>query len=181
MEHSYHGDTVGAMSLGMRGPFHAGLRERSFRRGSNSVPGTRDKRLCHSPIALEAICAGKKPAAFLVEPLVLGAGGMLMYSPDVLRAMREICARHRVLFIADEVMTGFGRTGTLFACEQAQIKTGHPLLLERANGQVPCRWRPRSRRRKSIRRFTQRIGRTPFTTRVHSPEIQWHARRRLPT
>ncbi len=63
--------------------------------------------------ALEALWrAAEKPAAFIVEPLILGAGGMLVYSAQVLRQMRDICARHDVLFIADEVMTGWGRTGT---------------------------------------------------------------------
>ena len=70
--------------------------------------------------ALETACA-ERPAAFIVEPLILGAGGMLIYPPHLLRAMADICARHDVLFIADEVMTGFGRTGTLFACEQADV------------------------------------------------------------
>jgi adenosylmethionine-8-amino-7-oxononanoate aminotransferase len=71
--------------------------------------------------ALEAICRAEAPAALIVEPLILGAGGMTIYAPHVLTAMREVCARHGVLFIADEVMTGWGRTGTLFACEQAGI------------------------------------------------------------
>lgn len=53
--------------------------------------------------------------------MILGAGGMLMYSPHILREMRRICAEADVLFIADEVMTGWGRTGTLFACEQAEV------------------------------------------------------------
>jgi adenosylmethionine-8-amino-7-oxononanoate aminotransferase len=57
----------------------------------------------------------------IVEPLVLGAGGMRMYSPAVLTDLRRICAHHEILFIADEVMTGWGRTGTMFACEQAGI------------------------------------------------------------
>jgi adenosylmethionine-8-amino-7-oxononanoate aminotransferase len=70
--------------------------------------------------ALEMACA-QQPAALIVEPLILGAGGMLIYPPHVLRAMADICARHDVLFIADEVMTGWGRTGTLFACEQAGV------------------------------------------------------------
>ncbi|HBM72035.1 MAG TPA: adenosylmethionine--8-amino-7-oxononanoate aminotransferase BioA, partial [Erythrobacter sp.] len=70
--------------------------------------------------ALEAECAGGA-AAFIVEPLVLGAGGMLMYPPAVLAEMRAICARHGTLFIADEVMTAWGRTGTLTACEQADV------------------------------------------------------------
>ena len=55
------------------------------------------------------------------EGRVLGAGGMLMYPPAVLAEMRAICARHGTLFIADEVMTAWGRTGTLTACEQADV------------------------------------------------------------
>lgn len=53
---------------------------------------------------------------------MLGAGGMLMYEPGVLAELRALCRRHGVFFIADEVMTGFGRTGTMFACEQAGIE-----------------------------------------------------------
>jgi adenosylmethionine-8-amino-7-oxononanoate aminotransferase len=60
-------------------------------------------------------------AALIVEPLVLGAGGMLIYPPSVLSQMKCICEAYDVLFIADEVMTGWGRTGTLFACEQAGV------------------------------------------------------------
>ena len=71
--------------------------------------------------ALEAQCRAGQAAALIVEPLVLGAGGMLMYPAAVLAQLRAICARHGVLFIADEVMTGWGRTGSMFACEQAGI------------------------------------------------------------
>ena len=60
-------------------------------------------------------------AAFIAEPLILGAGGMLVYPAAILAQMHAICAKHGVLFIADEVMTGWGRTGTLLACEQAGI------------------------------------------------------------
>ena len=62
--------------------------------------------------ALEHACRAEPVAALIVEPLILGAGGMLIYPPDVLAEMKRICERHGALFIADEVMTGWGRTGT---------------------------------------------------------------------
>jgi adenosylmethionine-8-amino-7-oxononanoate aminotransferase len=71
--------------------------------------------------ALEAHCLHSSTAAFLVEPLILGAGGILIYSAHLLAEMHRICTHYGVLFIADEVMTGWGRTGTLFACEQAGV------------------------------------------------------------
>lgn len=71
--------------------------------------------------ALESACQNDMPAAFIVEPLILGAGRMLMYPAWVLRQMKRICEASDVFFIADEVMTGGGRTGSLFVCEQANV------------------------------------------------------------
>lgn len=118
LEHSYHGDTIGAMSIGERGVYNAAWTPLLFDVGT--VPFPYPGREQETLAALDTACADH-PAAFIVEPLILGAGGMLIYPPHLLQAMADICARHDVLFIADEVMTGWGRTGTLFACEQAGV------------------------------------------------------------
>jgi adenosylmethionine-8-amino-7-oxononanoate aminotransferase len=119
MEHSYHGDTIGAMSVGARGVFNRTYEPLLF--DVARIPFPARGREQETLDALERICAEENPAALIVEPLVLGAGGMLMYPPEVLAAMHAICKRAGVLFIADEVMTGWGRTGTLLACEQAGV------------------------------------------------------------
>ncbi len=119
MEHSYHGDTIGAMSVGARGVFNRTYEPLLFDVGTVPFPAAGREQATLD--ALEAACRSGDAAAFIVEPLVLGAGGMLVYPPPVLAEMRRICARHQVLFIADEVLTGWGRTGTLLACEQAGI------------------------------------------------------------
>lgn len=119
MQHSYHGDTIGAMSIGARGVFNQAYGPLLFDVGTIPFPAPGHEQA--SLDALEAACSQQRPAAFIVEPLILGAGGMLVYPAWVLAEMRAICARHDVLFIADEVMTGWGRTGTLLACEQAGI------------------------------------------------------------
>ena len=119
MEHSYHGDTIGAMSVGARGVFNQAYEPLLFDVATVPFPAAGAEQAALD--ALEAICRKGDAAAFIVEPLVLGAGGMLFYAPETLARMQEICAQHDVLFIADEVMTGWGRTGTLLACEQAGV------------------------------------------------------------
>jgi adenosylmethionine-8-amino-7-oxononanoate aminotransferase len=118
LEHGYHGDTIGAMSVGARGVFNRAYEPLLFDVGTIPFPAAGREQATLD--ALDRACAAGA-AAFIVEPLVLGAGGMHFYTPAVLREMRAICARYGVLFIADEVMTGWGRTGTLLACEQADI------------------------------------------------------------
>ena len=117
LEHGYHGDTIGGMSVGARGVFNQAYAPLLFDVGTIPFPGANPQ---PSYDALEAACAAGA-AAFILEPLVLGAGGMLMYPPAVLAEFAAICRRHKVLLIADEVMTGWGRTGTLLACEQAGV------------------------------------------------------------
>lgn len=119
LEHGYHGDTVGTMSVGERGLFTQAYEPLLFQVERIPFPGA--GRESATLDALERLCRLPDTAALLVEPLVLGAGGMLMYPAATLGRMHDICKRFGVLFLADEVMTGWGRTGTRFACEQAGI------------------------------------------------------------
>lgn len=118
LEHGYHGDTIGTMSVGARGAFNRAYEPLLFDVATIPFPAAGREQATLD--ALEAACR-EAPAALIVEPLICGAGGMLVYPAWVLAEMRAICARHGVLFIADEVMTGWGRTGTLLACEQAGV------------------------------------------------------------
>ena len=133
LEHAYHGDTVGTMSAGARGVFNAAYEPLLFDvvRLPFPAPGREQETLD----LLKA--AAPDAAALMVEPLILGAGGMLIYPPEVLRALAIICRRNGALLIADEVMTGFGRTGTLFACEAGRHFARHSLP-----GQGPHRRQP---------------------------------------
>ncbi len=115
LEHAYHGDTIGTMAAGARGVFNAAYEPLLF--DVARLPFPTDPQVTLAALEREAPNA----AALIVEPLLLGAGGMLMYGPQILHDMKATCEKHGTLFIADEVLTGFGRTGTLFACEQAGI------------------------------------------------------------
>lgn len=119
LEGAYHGDTIGGMSVGERGVFNAPYDPLLFDVLRIPFPAAGREQATFD--ALNAACKRGDVAALIVEPLILGAGGMLIYPPNVLAEMKRICEAHDVLFIADEVMTGWGRTGTLFACEQAGI------------------------------------------------------------
>ncbi len=117
LEHAYHGDTVGTMSAGARGVYNAAYEPLLFDVVRLPFPQAGQE---HQTLErLEAAAADA--AALIVEPLIAGAGGMKIYPPALLHDMARICRRHGTLLIADEVMTGFGRTGTLFACQQAGV------------------------------------------------------------
>ena len=116
LDGGYHGETVGALAVTDVAIFrdaYAPLLRDNLRVPFPGEPGAIE--------ALEKLLAerGGEIAALIVEPVVQGAAGMRMYSPEYLTRARELCTRHNVLLIADEIMTGFGRTGTLFAWEQA--------------------------------------------------------------
>ena len=119
LEHGYHGDTIGGMSVGARGVFSAAYEPLLFDvvRIPFPVPGQEQRTID----AFDAACAAEPVAALIVEPLILGAGGMLIYEADVLRELKRVAEAHGALLIADEVMTGWGRTGQLFACDTAGI------------------------------------------------------------
>jgi adenosylmethionine-8-amino-7-oxononanoate aminotransferase len=117
----YHGDTFGAMAVGGRGVFTSAYHPMLF--GVDFLPFPAPGREQQTIDAFERLLRTGDDgiAALILEPLVLGAGGMLVYPPWVLAELAALCRRHDVFLIADEVMTGFGRTGKLFACEQAGV------------------------------------------------------------
>ncbi len=118
LENAYHGDTFGAMSVSGRGLFTDPFASLLF-----DVARLPDPVDADAVTAFENLVAarGREIAAVIVEPMLMGAGGMRMWSADQLRGLRELTARHGIPLIADEVLTGFGRTGPLFACEHAGI------------------------------------------------------------
>lgn len=111
---SYHGDTFGAMSASGRNDFNKPFWKHLFEIESIDLPIEGKEQ--ESMQQLKRILDQEKTACFIFEPMVLGAGGMIMYPAASLDMILKICKDHHVLTIADEVMTGFGRTGPLFAC-----------------------------------------------------------------
>jgi adenosylmethionine---8-amino-7-oxononanoate aminotransferase len=116
---AYHGDTIGSLSLGAGG-FGTDLYD-PLRFSVLRAPAFDDPRCFETAAAMIAEHASEL-AAVVVEPMVQGAAGMLIGDPDGLRALGVACAAHDVLLICDEVATGFGRTGTLFASEQCGLR-----------------------------------------------------------
>lgn len=112
-ENAYHGDTFGAMAVGRDPLFFATYEPLLFQVERIPVSPERLRETLHR--------LGDKVAAVIIEPLVQGAGGMCMHSPQVLHELFEVTKKHGALFIADEVMTGGGRTGTLWAHQAAAI------------------------------------------------------------
>ncbi len=131
LEGGYHGETLGALSVtdvaAFRDAYAALLRRNLVTPFPARHAGSKEFQ-CEN-CAIEAAGAlaklleekSESIAALILEPMVQGASGMRMYHPHFLRRARELCDDHDVLLIADEIMTGFGRTGTMFACEQAGI------------------------------------------------------------
>jgi adenosylmethionine---8-amino-7-oxononanoate aminotransferase len=131
LEHAYHGDTAGAMSVSADSPFTGPFSSFRF-----SVHRAHSAYCLRCPVGkrrsdCEIDCVQSlqklleqhagRTAAVIVEPLLQGAGGMIMHPVEFLQRVRDLCTAHKVLLIADEVLTGFGRCGTMFACELAGV------------------------------------------------------------
>ena len=118
LDGAYHGETFGAMSAGARSIFSAPFSDLLFE--CTHIPFPKDEQAAIQSLENEIDKGGI--AAFIFEPLVQGAAGMRMYKAETLNKLMQICKKASVLCIADEVMTGFGRTGTTFAMNQIEAK-----------------------------------------------------------
>ncbi len=144
LEHSYHGETLGALSVGDVGLFKATYQPLLMEvlkapspDCSARLPGETCADVARRAAAgMEALLAQHHAeiSAVIIEPLVQCAGGMRMHDPLYLRLLRELCDRYQVHLIADEIAVGFGRTGSLFACEQARITPDFMVLSKGLTG-----------------------------------------------
>ena len=182
---AYHGETLGALAVTDVPVFrdtYAPLLHRNMTvpspdaRGAAPGESARDVAV-RAAAALDAHLTRHHAsiAAFIVEPLVQGASGMAMHDPHYLARARELCTRHDVLLIADEIMTGFGRTGTLFACEQAANRPGPPLPVEGHH-----RWLSAALLRTGHRRDLRRVLRRRRRPRVPPLALVHRERARVP-
>jgi len=131
LHHAYHGDTAGAMSVSDDSVFTRPFTSLMFTVDRVHPPycyrcplGLRRESCqidCLGDLAKTLSARGDEVAAVLVEPMLQGAGGMIMWPAEFLAGVRKLCDRHGVLMIADEVLTGFGRTGRMFACEHGPV------------------------------------------------------------
>jgi adenosylmethionine-8-amino-7-oxononanoate aminotransferase len=131
LEHGYHGDTAGAMSVSDDSPFTDPFRSMRYavhrvpspylyRRPGGTTPAAYLER-CVRQLAALLEEKSDSIACLILEPLLQAAGGMIVYPAEYLQKARGLCTRHDVLLIADEVLTGFGRTGKMFACDLAGV------------------------------------------------------------
>ena len=138
LHHAYHGDTVGAMSASEDSVFTRPFTSMLFNVARAHAPYCYrcpvglERSSCHieclagiadtSTLEQQLEQHGESAAAVLVEPMLQGAGGMIVWPPEFLAGVRHLCDRFGTLLIADEVLTGFGRTGRMFACEHAAVR-----------------------------------------------------------
>ncbi len=131
LKNAYHGDTIGSVSLGGMDLFHATYKPLLFPTiqvespycyrcpcGKNRSSCNYE---CFSQLEETIIRHAPETAAFVIEPLVQGAAGILLQPPGYLKKARELCTKHNIFLIADEVAVGFGKTGSMFACDQEEV------------------------------------------------------------
>jgi len=121
LDEAYHGDTLGAVGVGGIELFHRIFGPLLVRSIAIPTPAGTDGSASLARLEHELTVHAHEIAAFVLEPLVQGAAGMLVHPGGFLSSAAELCRRHAVHLIVDEVATGFGRTGTLFACEQERV------------------------------------------------------------
>jgi len=129
---AYHGDTFGAMSVGRTEAFHKPYFPMLFKAHFAPTPFVYHSETPDEPATVKEKCLaslekilreqGRRIAAVCIEPIVQGAGGMIVQPEGFLRGVRSLCDKFEVLLIADEVAVGFGRTGKMFACEHEQVQ-----------------------------------------------------------
>ncbi len=137
LSNSYHGETLGALAVGDVALYKETYAPLLIHCIQTPVPCNQSMEAALEALqSLEVILnlQGSEISAFIVEPLVQGAGGMKMYHPYYLTHAKQLCKEYNVHFIADEIMTGFGRTGTMFACEQAGITPDFLILSKGLTG-----------------------------------------------
>ena len=137
LSNSYHGETLGALSIGDVALYKETYEPLLIRSVQTPVPADQSIEAAQKALeAYELLLKEKSSeiAALIVEPLVQGAGGMVMYHPYFLTQAKTLCEQYGVHFIADEIMVGFGRTGSMFACEQAGITPDFLILSKGLTG-----------------------------------------------
>jgi adenosylmethionine-8-amino-7-oxononanoate aminotransferase len=125
LENSYHGETIGALSVGDVGLYKDTYKEILIKNVTLPVPKDQNEEEAEKALKQAEEIFEKyhnQVSSLIIEPLVQCAGYMKMHSPLFVKGLRELCDKYGVLMIADEIAVGFGRTGTMFACEQAGIK-----------------------------------------------------------
>ncbi len=131
LKNAYHGDTIGAVSVGGIDIFHDVFRPLLFKTSKAPSPYCYRCEFGKTPLECSFACLkelknilekhSRKIAALIIEPVVQAAGGMIVWPEGYLKGVRELCNKYNVLLIADEVATGFGRTGRMFACEHENV------------------------------------------------------------
>lgn len=117
LDGAYHGDTFGAMSVGARDTFNTTFEPYMF--DVEFLPFPSNNKILDD---FEKLCKNDPPACLIYEPLLQGSAGMRMYSPEILESLLKIAKKYEVICIADEVLTGFGRTGKMFASDYCETK-----------------------------------------------------------